>query len=583
MDSIKHFFTQLFTELNNEDSWLIIGMLFTTFLIGLITNYFLNRSRITKLEEDLEGSISEQKVLKAQMEGLREQHALKEADLKKVTLELADKSRNLEVAETEKRTLSSRLNTTLIDLDQSKEEFQEVSNRIEDLNDQILGLRTKNAQLSSELEQKLSIRRLDNDQIKEEVSKEFEQKIADLNAENTLLKNSIGELKANRNPEGTANATLRISQLEKENDELRTQIADSDKSTDGEMQEKLDDLKSELAQLEAGNDSLYQTIAGLITENEKLKESVSELPQYEAGNEALRNSLQSLIEENNVLEDNKTALVQYQAGNEVLNRTIKELVEKNLGLQEELDEIKNNQLEWTVGEVLPEEANAETLDAATAKLRIRAAIGNRIVKTEATQRDDLKQIEGIGPFIEEKLNDLGIYTYEQISQLDDDLVEVLTTAIEFFPGRIDRDDWVGQADRLFFSKGNAPSEMINGTSKITTQRYATVTEKIELPSITSSTSTDTASLSESDDLKKIEGIGPKISQILNEAGIATFVSLSNTTTEQLNEILAKAGNRYKMHNPETWPKQAKLAAEGEWDKLKQLQDYLHGGRDVANG
>ncbi|GLR16648.1 50S ribosomal protein L27 [Portibacter lacus] len=80
-----------------------------------------------------------------------------------------------------------------------------------------------------------------------------------------------------------------------------------------------------------------------------------------------------------------------------------------------------------------------------------------------------------------------------------------------------------------------------------------------------------------DDLKKVEGIGPKIAEIFNEAGILTFADLAATDADKLSEILAAAGNRYKSHNPTTWPKQAELAAAGKWDELKEWQDKLDGG------
>jgi large subunit ribosomal protein L27 len=82
-----------------------------------------------------------------------------------------------------------------------------------------------------------------------------------------------------------------------------------------------------------------------------------------------------------------------------------------------------------------------------------------------------------------------------------------------------------------------------------------------------------------DDLKKIEGIGPKIEQLFYEAGITTFVQLSETSTARMEEILAAAGPRYATHNPMTWGHQASLAADGEWDELKELQDRLNGGRE----
>ena len=88
-----------------------------------------------------------------------------------------------------------------------------------------------------------------------------------------------------------------------------------------------------------------------------------------------------------------------------------------------------------------------------------------------------------------------------------------------------------------------------------------------------------AVIAEGDDLKIIEGIGPKIADLLVEAGIATFAQLAVTTPEAISEILEKAGPQYNIHNPATWPAQSQLAADGKWDELKTLQDELIGGRD----
>jgi len=63
-------------------------------------------------------------------------------------------------------------------------------------------------------------------------------------------------------------------------------------------------------------------------------------------------------------------------------------------------------------------------------------------------KDDLKLISGVGPFIEKKLNGVGIYTYEQISKFSPQDIEDLTESIKFFPGRIERDNWVQQAKDL---------------------------------------------------------------------------------------------------------------------------------------
>ncbi|QCE40882.1 50S ribosomal protein L21 [Psychroserpens sp. NJDZ02] len=78
-----------------------------------------------------------------------------------------------------------------------------------------------------------------------------------------------------------------------------------------------------------------------------------------------------------------------------------------------------------------------------------------------------------------------------------------------------------------------------------------------------------------DDLKKVEGIGPKIAETLVEAGIATFAELAKTDAAKISEIIAGVrGN----HVTDTWPAQAQLAADGKWDELKKWQDELDGGK-----
>lgn len=81
-----------------------------------------------------------------------------------------------------------------------------------------------------------------------------------------------------------------------------------------------------------------------------------------------------------------------------------------------------------------------------------------------------------------------------------------------------------------------------------------------------------------DDLTKIEGIGPKIAELLQNDGIVTFADLSVAPIEKLQATLTKAGSRFKMHDPSTWAQQAKLAANGDWDAFKALQAQLVGGK-----
>lgn len=80
-----------------------------------------------------------------------------------------------------------------------------------------------------------------------------------------------------------------------------------------------------------------------------------------------------------------------------------------------------------------------------------------------------------------------------------------------------------------------------------------------------------------DDLKKIEGIGPKIAGLLKADGILSFSDLSKAKLPKLQAVLDAAGPRFKMHQPTTWAQQAKLAAAGKWEELTKLQDELKGG------
>ena len=81
-----------------------------------------------------------------------------------------------------------------------------------------------------------------------------------------------------------------------------------------------------------------------------------------------------------------------------------------------------------------------------------------------------------------------------------------------------------------------------------------------------------------DDLKKIEGIGPKTAEALANAGIDTFAKLAAEKPAKIKEILAEASGRLAHLDPGTWPKQAKLAAEDKWDELEKLQEKLDGGK-----
>ena len=80
-----------------------------------------------------------------------------------------------------------------------------------------------------------------------------------------------------------------------------------------------------------------------------------------------------------------------------------------------------------------------------------------------------------------------------------------------------------------------------------------------------------------DDLTVVEGIGPKIGDLLIAAGITTFAQLASAKISKIEVVLKAAGSRYALANPGTWPEQAALLAAGKFDEFETLAKELDGG------
>ncbi len=118
------------------------------------------------------------------------------------------------------------------------------------------------------------------------------------------------------------------------------------------------------------------------------------------------------------------------------------------------------------------------------------------------------------------------------------------------------------------------SIVTSGAKKAAPKKKAEPKKEAEAPAAKAASAKKAATKAKGDDLKKVEGIGPKIAETLNANGILTFADLANTKPEQIAEFIKDVrGN----HVPNSWPKQAKMAAEGKWDELKEWQDNHKGG------
>ncbi len=188
--------------------------------------------------------------------------------------------------------------------------------------------------------------------------------------------------------------------------------------------------------------------------------------------------------------------------------------------------------------------------------------------------DNLLVIEGIGPKVGQVLKEAGYQEWSQLAAAEpEELRRVLTAAGSNY-SLSDPTSWPHQAG---LAAAGDWDELIR-YQKFTDGGRETVGD-FESDSKFEKLATKELGFSSSNpnDLKVVEGIGPKIEGLLKDAGINTWQELATADVTRLQSILDAAGSRYKMATPRTWPEQATLAAAGDWKALKDLQDRLQGG------
>jgi len=222
----------------------------------------------------------------------------------------------------------------------------------------------------------------------------------------------------------TANAT--IKQLRETMASLKALAKEHDDAAEEELQEALEENKV----LEAEWEKAKSTIQGLKEALAKLKALVKE------HDDAAEEELEEALAENKVLE------ADLAAANASIEALKAELAQANANLAD----CEASKL--AMAAPAPAPANKKEAMLERIKENAKSLDFDRIGTASADNKDDLKTIKGIGPFIETKLNALGIYTFQQIANFTLDDEEKVNKAIEFFAGRVRRDDWVGQAKKL---------------------------------------------------------------------------------------------------------------------------------------
>lgn len=450
MDSIK-----LFEQFNTQDSYAILFIMLIAFLFGLLLGYILRSRRVKLLRQELKEREKELADSHSELEGLREELALKEADLKKAGFATQEAEARAERLDGEKGQLHRDI-------------FQ--------LNRKIEALEAA-AQTQA---------------LAPEAMAELNSQLATRDSEVAYLTSQLAALQQ------------QLDVLQSQNQELSTTLEEEDQSLNS------------LAQIQ----SIYNAT------RQRLEAMEAKLERLEGENVELRNELTGIIKENSRGMSLATSI------------------------QESMAPLEVGPLHPRPG--MPDAELIEEEPAQVFSPDQKKVYEKLILPEDVPEWDDLTRIEGIGPFLERKLNEIGVYTYNEIAAWDSARIQEVTAAIQYFEGRIERDQWVEQAANLALKKQDNPDAFRKNTSG--------------------------ALSNDPEDLKIIEGIGSKIEELLKQAGIGDWESLATADVEQIKAILDAAGPSFRIHDPGTWPAQARLAHNGEWAVLREYQEELKGGK-----
>lgn len=203
-----------------------------------------------------------------------------------------------------------------------------------------------------------------------------------------------------------------------------------------------------------------------------------------------------------------------------------------------------------------------------------ATTGASVGKYAKLKSDNLQIIEGLGPKMDEVLKENGIGDWAALAaQTPESLREVLNKYGDSYK-IIDPGTWPAQAklaaegdfEGLMALQKNLDTGVATGTQS--DSKLEKLLIKLGIIRVY-----------KQDDLKIVEGIGPKIEEVLHQAGITTWKALAESEVEQLKEILSAAGSHFQLADPGTWPKQAQLAHEAKWSELESYQEFLQGGKE----
>jgi len=441
-----------------------------------------------------------------------------------------------------------------VELDQLKGKFAGQENTIASLENDLSQAKNESAVLKQDWDTKYTALQREKD---EEVNG-LKSNLSSVQGEVNSAKQSSADWEKKHNDlkarlDGMENEQKsKLSALSNEKAGLASSLADMESKWKAAQQkaDRSNALQSELDKFKLANSGFEDEISGLRRENKTVG----------AANTKLSGDLHKM----------RADLDASRGENRTLTTASSEL---NAKIRKSDAEIKRLEAllakrpkETTVSKAKPApKAKGKEATLARIKAKSKTIDFGRIGVAKASAKDDLKRIKGIGPFCETKLNALGIYRFEQIAKFNSKDEDKVNEAIEFFPGRVKRDEWVRQAKGLASGKSVSSAEVkkvvkktpaMKSSGKVDTKaetlaRIKAKTSKIDYARI------GKASKGAKDDLQRIKGIGPFLEKKLHALDIYTFEQISkfNAKDEDIvNDAIEFFPGRIKR---DLWSKQAK--------------------------
>ncbi len=225
------------------------------------------------------------------------------------------------------------------------------------------------------------------------------------------------------------------------------------------------------------------------------------------------------------------------------------------------------------------------------------------------KEDDFTAIEGIGPKINDLIHADGIHTFRELSETDPSYIQKILDKAGSNYQMANPGTWPDQANLAASNRWPALKALQdildggvypdassnssgNGSSSNDSARIQELEGELQAYRLAAAPKGSVADLDQAkaagfrirrkgdrDDFTVVEGIGPKINELLHADGIHTYAELASTVVASIQETLDKAGPNFSLAVPGTWPEQSDLAAKNEWQALKKWQDELDGGKE----